>query len=78
LRTFDDKVLRVDWPPETAVDVKELVRADRAFIGDLRALENVDVLSLGLVNQARQDTTKGGAAANVVRADLGLPPVRKR
>ena len=78
LRTFDDKVLRVDWPPETAVDVKELVRADRAFIGDLRALENVDVLSLGLVNQARQDTTKGGAAGNVVRADLGLPPVRKR
>ena len=71
----DNELLRVDWPPATAVDVKALVTADGALIGDLNALENVDLLSAGnWANQFSQDAGKVSAAVNIVRSDLGLPP----
>ena len=39
LHESDEKLLRVNWPPETAADVKKLVRADRALIRDFRGYE---------------------------------------
>jgi hypothetical protein len=76
-RAADNALLRVDWPAATRWDVKELVRADSALIGDLEALEGLDAFSTGnWSSQFVQDAEKVGAAANIVRADLGLPPYK--
>lgn len=70
----DGELLRVDWPAETRADVKALVAADGAVLGDLRVLDTVSLLSAGdWSNQFSQDFGKLAAAADIVRADLGLP-----
>jgi hypothetical protein len=59
----------------TAVDVKALVRAQRAVISDLRALPAYQIPLRGLVEKkVIRDFRRVGAAGEVVRADLGLPP----
>jgi hypothetical protein len=69
------KLLRVPWPEATRADVKDLVRADAALIADLNGLGTVDDLSADQwVSQFQHDASQAGAAANIVRADLGLPP----
>jgi predicted RNA-binding Zn ribbon-like protein len=75
IREADNKLLRVAWPASTAADVKELVRAHGSMTGDLDGLEGVNALSAGAwTTQLTQDAGKASAAANIVRADLGLPP----
>src|SRR5262245_54894906 len=75
IQKADGKLLRVHWPAATEADIKALIRADGALIGDLRALKGVDMSSAGsLSNQFERDAGDVQAAANIVRADLGLPP----
>jgi hypothetical protein len=74
----DNALLRVDWPPSIAEDIKALVAANGALIGDLRAADSQDVLSRSSwLTQVSQDGGKSAAAANIVRADLGLPPMTR-
>jgi hypothetical protein len=74
IKKADGELLSVQWPAETRADVKELVKAHGALIGDLTALESVNILSAGdWVNQFTQDAGKANAAGRIVRADLGLP-----
>jgi hypothetical protein len=74
---LDNALLRVDWPPSTEADMKALVRAHGAVIGDLQGLGSLDLLSKGSwTNQFLQDYGKMQAAVSIVRADLGLPPSR--
>jgi hypothetical protein len=78
VREADDKLLRVNWPPEIAVDVKELVRAEEAAARDLGATANVRADARSITDWYKQyklDGAKVAAATNVVRADLGLPPL---
>ncbi len=71
----DNALLHVDWPSSVAVDVKALVAADGAVVGDLNGLKNIDLTSAGdWSNQLSQDLGKFSAATKIVRADLGLPP----
>jgi hypothetical protein len=73
----DKALLPADWPPPVAADVKGLVTANRAFVVDLRAAKSQGGLSSGRwVNQPTKYNRKLAAAANVVRADLGLPPAK--
>jgi hypothetical protein len=73
IQKADRQMLRVEWPPSTTADVKDLVRAHGALVGDLNALETLNILSAGdWVNQFTQDAGKAAAGANIVRADLGL------
>ena len=73
----DNALLRVNWPPSIAADVKALVGANGALIGDLEAADSQDVLSSSSwTTQASQDGGKSVAAANIVRADLGLPAMK--
>jgi hypothetical protein len=73
----DNALLRVSWPSSIATDVKAMVTADGALIGDLQATTVQDVLSSGSwATQVSQDGGKSVAAANIVRADLGLAPVK--
>ncbi len=75
IQKADRELLRIDWPAPIAADIKELIRVQGALIGDLRGLENVNAFSAGSwSNQFSQDVGKLTAAANIVRADLGLPP----
>jgi len=75
LSTFDSKVLRVGWPATTAADVKGLVTADGALIGDLASARSQTVLSASSWESAlSSDASKSATAANIVRADLGLAP----
>jgi hypothetical protein len=63
----DNQLLRVAWPtPAITADVKAMVSADGAEIGDLQR-NNDSALAA--------DQGKAVAAANIVRTDLGLPPV---
>jgi hypothetical protein len=73
----DDALLRVDWPPSIGADVKALITANVALIADLRAADSYRVLSsTSWTTQTYQHVVKVDAAANKVRADLGLPPVK--
>jgi len=63
----DNQLLRVAWPtPAITADVKAMVSADGAEIGDLQQDHDSALAA---------DQGKAVAAANIVRADLGLPPV---
>ncbi len=69
LRAFDNAALRANWPPSVRADVRALIRADAGFRSDLEQLAYTRDWS-GLT----RDAEASSAAANVVRADLGLPP----
>jgi hypothetical protein len=72
----DNALLRVNWPPSIEADVKALVAANGTLIGDLRAADIQDVLSSSSwATQVSRDGGRSAAAANIVRADLGLPPM---
>ena len=64
----DAALLRSSWPSAKAQgDIEALVRADGALIGDLRQNDGPN---------ASRDAGTTTADAQIVRADLGLPPVR--
>jgi cell division protease FtsH len=67
-------LLRVEWPPATATDVKALVKACSVLIADLRAIGKRRGLSVARwTTQVVQSEVKLETAAGIVRADLGLP-----
>jgi len=75
LTAFDSKVLRVKWPASVASDVKGVVLADGAFIGDLDSASAQNaVTAASWVSAISADGEKASTASNIVRADLGLPP----
>jgi hypothetical protein len=69
LRTFDNAMLRANWSPRVRADVRAMVRADAGFQSDLEQLAYTRDWA-GLT----RDAEASSSAANVVRADLGLPP----
>jgi hypothetical protein len=72
-----NELLRVQWPAATQPDVKELARDWATVNGDLASLSSVDALSASdWARQFTSDITKASADSNIVRADLGLPPVK--
>lgn len=67
-------LLQVDWPASVQQDVKEMVKAYGALSGDLRSVGNQTIFSVAnWTTQLAQDGGRARAAANIVRADLGLP-----
>ena len=75
----DHDLLRVKWPAAIAADVKAIVRANGAVIGDLGALEGArevvtDRLASKWFSHYLNDEAVATAKANNVRADFGLPP----
>jgi hypothetical protein len=77
MRKADDKLLGVHWPPDTAADVKELVQAEEAAGRDLGAVADVtdEQSTADWFQHYQEDGAKVSAATDVVRADLGLPPL---
>ena len=72
-----NKLLRVPWPASTATDVKELTRAMAAMSGDLGGLQTLSMLDASSwATQFSQDVSTAHTDANIVRADLGLPPAK--
>jgi hypothetical protein len=67
-KTADAALLRDTWPPNVAPDVRALVAATAPLLVDLADLA---AHKATLVN----DLATAKAAANVVHADLGLPPL---
>jgi|SRR5579871_805310 len=71
----DNALLRAQWPPNVEGDVKAMVTTNGALIGDINALSAQTSLSISAwATTFQSDGAKSSAAANVVRADLGLPP----
>jgi hypothetical protein len=64
----DSTLLRVAWPANVVPDVTAQVSADGPLIADLRTA----AIGVAAVKIAA-DFTKAKAAAQIVRADLGLP-----
>jgi hypothetical protein len=69
LEHFDNAILRADWPSAVKADVRALVRTDAALQSDLEQIADTDDWT-----QLTRDAEASSSAANVVRADLGLPP----
>lgn len=62
----DSKLLRANWPPQIATDIRALVLADGPPIGDLADLQNG-------ADKLAADSGPANAALNIVLADLHLP-----
>lgn len=62
----DSKLLRANWPPQIATDIRALVVADGPPIGDLADLQNG-------ADRLVADSGPANAALNIVLADLHLP-----
>jgi hypothetical protein len=69
LDLFDNAVLRLNWAPVAKADVRMMVRADAALRADIAEVAYTHDFTAYI-----RDETSSSAAANVVRADLGLPP----
>lgn len=70
-------LLHVDWPASIQPDVKAMVTAYGVLAGDLRSVGSQNILSIAnWATQLGQDAGRARAAANIVRSDLGLPPVK--
>lgn len=66
-RAADIALLRAHWPtPKTQADIETMVRADGAVIADLEQNNGADFA---------RDSETAAADAQVIRAELGLPPV---
>lgn len=71
---FDTLILRQRWPADTRADIKALAEADAAVSGDYESASSSNVLNASsLTATTRRDAEAANAAANIVRADLGLP-----
>jgi hypothetical protein len=72
----DSHLLRVIWPPQIEQDIRGLVTADKAYE---ELLANVGYQTPSSVDtwnaQQTMDEGQQAAAASLVHADLGLPPL---
>lgn len=74
LGTLDHQLLVQIWPSKAKTAVRHLYNADVSLSGDLAGLGSVDVLTSSQWGITfAKDATTVGAAANIVRHDLGLP-----
>jgi hypothetical protein len=74
-----NELLQVDWPAPVKQDVKAMVTAYGALSGDLRSVGDQNIFSIAnWSTQVAQDAGRAKAAANIVRSDLDLPPVKTR
>lgn len=76
INDFETAALRSPWPNATTRnDVRDLVRGFAPLAGDLATINSQTSATEAtwLANFTRDDNT-ANAAANIVRADLGLPP----
>jgi len=65
------------WPKSSKSAIKTLVSVDTALVRALRSLSSVDQVDLSsLFSTFQRDQSDLGAAASLVRQDLGLPPVK--
>lgn len=65
------------WPASSMSDIKSLVSVDNALIAGLRSLATVNVEnSSSVLATLQRDRSELGVAANRVRQDLGLTPVK--
>lgn len=68
VQQVDAALLRASWPVKIRADIESLIRAQGPFLGDLAdVVANSDKLA--------RDSGPANAAANILHADLGLPPV---
>lgn len=68
VQKVDAELLRAQWPPNVLTDIKAMVAADGPLLGDLNNL------SAANMDAAIRESGAANAAANIVRADLNLPP----
>jgi hypothetical protein len=74
----DNALLRVHWPPGIRAKVKALVGSNRAVTDLLLTSKRLDTRYVGaFFTVLDQETEESEAAANIVRAELGLPPVHE-
>jgi len=67
-------MLRQQWPSVAKADVKSLVIAAGAELGDLNSLATINDSNASTIEtNLSKDIAATGTAANIVRADLGLP-----
>jgi hypothetical protein len=65
------------WPKSSRSAIKSLVSVDAALVKALRSLSSVNQTDLSsLFTYFQRDQSNLGAAATIVRHDLGLPPVK--
>lgn len=69
IQAADSQLLRARWPAGVTPDIRALVMADGPVIVDLN-----DVVTAYQDGTLQTAVGSSGAAAQVVRADLGLPP----
>ncbi len=73
---LDSLLLSQRWPSGTRADIRALVVADAAVVGDYNAFPSSNILNGSALNPTTQkDLEADTTAANIVRSDLGLPPV---
>jgi hypothetical protein len=72
---LDTMLLRQRWPSGVRADIRALVVADAALVGDYYAFPSSNILNGSALNATTQkDADADTTAANIVRSDLGLPP----
>lgn len=73
---MDRLLLSQRWLSGTRADIRELVVADADVVGDYKAFPSSNILNGSAVTATTQkDLEADTTAANIVRSDLGLPPV---
>jgi len=73
---LDTLLLSQRWPSTTRADIRALVAADAAVVRDQNASPSSNILNgSGLNATTQKDVEADTTAANIVRSDLGLPPV---
>ena len=73
LQQFDSAILRLPWPQQVLPDVRALAAADAVELGDLHNAVNATD-GPTWARQATADIDMANEAANILRADIGLPP----
>lgn len=69
------RLSRIAFTGQSVVDIRALLTAFGAIVGDLRAIRNQSDFSLGSFSTVfSRDEGAAAAAVTLIRADLGLPP----
>jgi hypothetical protein len=72
IKQSNTALLRADWSATVRADIRSLVDADAAWMADFStAYDTLDAAAT-----VARDIAASRRAANVVRADLGLPPAK--
>jgi len=75
-QTFDGALLAIPWPAAILPDARAVVAADAQLEGDLSGTGALDLFTASTWEVAvAKDTDIMKSALNVLRSDIGLPPV---